>query len=356
MTGWFRVWEDMADDPKWGAVGKAARVPPGLVLGLAIKLLTRASTHNERGSIAGYNVDALAYAIGCKAAKVEAMIAGMKMIGVIVDDRFVAWDKRQPKREDNSADRVRAHRERAKSAAAEAVTQRNAPEADADTDKKAAAAAPARTAEPMLSGADNGNAAAAASVNLGEKRDRDRRSTVREAAVRLHSWVCERTRAPNGWRHELGIVEGWLDAGFDGETEIQPAREVVLAREHGQLPNSLRYFEGAIRDQRVRGRRSPAKAPAASKPAETPIDWSNPGTKVWRQKLGAWARMASRRKTFDQEDWPEWSQWPSRHPIGPPPFEPGCRAPPELVDEALRANGFDAGGEGEVPHRAAVRR
>ncbi|MCX5495792.1 hypothetical protein OSH11_13845 [Kaistia dalseonensis] len=338
MTGWFRVWEDMADDPKWGAIGKAARVPPGLVLGLAIKLLTRASTNGERGSIAGYNAEALAYGIGCKAEKIEAMIAGMKTMGVIVDDRFVAWDKRQPKREDNSADRVRAHRERAKSAAAEAVTQCNAPEADADEDKKAAAAADTRTAKPNTDDrvGESVTAAAAASIDFSVKRDQGRRTAIVDQAVGLHRWICERLGAPGGYRGDLGVVIGWLEAGFV-EGDIKGAVEDVLMRNGEQLFTSLRYFEGAIADRRRRRRPGGTTA----KPRDSAVITAATATaEHWRQQLDLWARQCAK-FGFDQKRWPDFARWSDRHPMGPPPDSDGCRAPPELVDAALSKHGLN---------------
>lgn len=329
MTGWFRVWEDMADDPKWGAIAKTARVPAGLVLALAVKLLTRASTNEDRGSIDGYSVPALAYGLGCKAEKVEAMLAEMEALGVIADGRFAAWERRQPKREDDSAERVRAHRARQKQAAT-AVTQRNAPEAEAETEaeKTAAAAAPPESAEPAA------QAAAAALVDLEGERDRGRRSAKTDEAVDLHRWICQRAGAPNGYRDDLGTVRAWLERGLTA-TEIRDGVGVVLNRQNGQLPTSLRYFEGAIMDQRQRRGRS--AAPPKPAPAEARvIDWRTADREAWRQPLRNFGKMA-RERGPDQQGWPAWARW--LPVMGPPPGAAGCWAPADLIAEALAGIG-----------------
>lgn len=100
--------------------------------------MDHASQSDDRGSITGFDVEGYAAWAGIDEEQVAAIIAALTDKAVIVEGRFAAWEKRQPKREDNSTTRVRAHRERVaqRDDAPEAVTpamkrnvtQRNAPE------------------------------------------------------------------------------------------------------------------------------------------------------------------------------------------------------------------------------------
>lgn len=205
--------------------------------------------------------------------------------------------------------------------------------------------------------ADDERADAAALTIVGEGKDRGRRSAHVDRAVDLHRWICYRLGAPSGYRGDLGTVVGWLEAGFDAECEVKVAIETVLSRDRGQLPTSLRYFEGAIRDQLVRGVRGTPRLGGGRKPPETRIDWTNLGADVWRSKLGLWARRVAKHQTVDQRDWPDWARWPIDDPAGPPPDRPGCRAPMDLVEEALGATGLDANSIlGAAPRMVAGKR
>lgn len=373
MSGWWRAWIGMASDPKWLAIGRRAGVAPGMALSVAIHLIERAAEAEDRGSFAGYDAEAIGCFVGCEEDEVEAIVSALAAKGMTEGERFTAWERRQPKREDDSHERVRAFRARQRAAAdgaeegdakpaparagkakaaeghgfegeRSAVTQRNAPEADAETEKKEAAAVVNNPA---------GEAAAAAVSSLGDEREKREASAspFTAEAVTLHRWICEEARSPNGWRGDLGIVRGWLDAGFSAE-EIRGGVAAVLARERGQLPTSLRYFEGAIGDQRSKTDRSTgARSGAAPRPkgAGSPvIDWTKADAAQWRKPLDLWARMR-RERGADERDWPDWARW--RPGMGPPPDRPGCLAPAALIAEVLAAAGLGMG-ESE-PRRAA---
>jgi hypothetical protein len=111
---WWRAWHGLTTDEKWAAVGAEAGVATGIALVIGVKLLERASQAEDRGDIHGYNAKAMACSLGCcTATEVERVVEAMRGIGMLVGDRFTAWEKRQPKREDEGvADRVRQHRER----------------------------------------------------------------------------------------------------------------------------------------------------------------------------------------------------------------------------------------------------
>lgn len=110
---WFRLHHGTPQDPKWIVVARRAGVPVGAVLSVWIAMLDAASRAGERGTLEGWDHEDVAAMLGYETEEVGAIYAAMQ--GKTLDgDRVMAWDKRQPKRErdDDSAARVRAHRER----------------------------------------------------------------------------------------------------------------------------------------------------------------------------------------------------------------------------------------------------
>lgn len=112
MTSWFRSWHGAPTDMKWRTIAKRAGVPSGYVTAIVWVLLDRASQADDRGSIAGYDVEEIAVALDFEPEEVEAVIAAMRNKGVLDGDMFTGWAKHQPAREDGSAERAKAWRER----------------------------------------------------------------------------------------------------------------------------------------------------------------------------------------------------------------------------------------------------
>ncbi|OCJ05300.1 hypothetical protein A6U87_14955 [Rhizobium sp. AC44/96] len=146
MNDWFRSWHGAPTDPKWLGIARRAGVAPGIAVAVAWALMDRASQASDRGSIAGYDAEGLAYFYGCEPEQVEAIVAAMADKGMITDGRFSSWEKRQPKREDGAAERAREWRERKRTQANASATtdtetdtdpseDASAPEIDSDFDK-----------------------------------------------------------------------------------------------------------------------------------------------------------------------------------------------------------------------------
>jgi hypothetical protein len=132
MTDWFRSWHGAPTDPKWRTIARRASVRPGDVFAVISCLWDRASQAQERGSIAGYDCEIIADGLGYDPDEVVRIIGALADKGVIAGDRIVAWEKYQPKREDEgAADRAKQFRERNR-------THPNAPELNrtTDTDKR----------------------------------------------------------------------------------------------------------------------------------------------------------------------------------------------------------------------------
>lgn len=126
MTSWFRSWHGAPTDNKWLVIAAKAKVKPGVVSAVAWALFDHASQADDRGNVADFDMETYAVFSGFGENEVQAVIAAMCDKGIIDSDgRLAAWDKRQPKREDDSAERVREYRKR-KSVTPQDVTQCNA--------------------------------------------------------------------------------------------------------------------------------------------------------------------------------------------------------------------------------------
>lgn len=139
---WFRSWHGAPTDNKWLVIAKRAGVPAGMVSAVVWALFDYASQNEDRGSVDGFDVETYATFSGFEDADVQAIIAALAEKNVIQDGYLAAWEKRQPKREDNSTERVRQHRNAVK----RNVTQGNAredKEKDTEEEKK-------ETREPAL--------------------------------------------------------------------------------------------------------------------------------------------------------------------------------------------------------------
>ncbi len=107
---WFRSWHGAPTDNKWLLIAKKAGVPAGLVSAVVWALFDYASQNEQRGNVVGFDVETYAIFSGFEEIQIEAVIEALKEKNVIEDGHLAAWSKRQPKREDNSSERVAKHR------------------------------------------------------------------------------------------------------------------------------------------------------------------------------------------------------------------------------------------------------
>lgn len=154
---WVRLWDDMPTDPKWRVIAKRSGRTIAEAMAVFNFMLVAASKAN--GNLDAWSDEDVAAALDMEPEHVEAIRNAMQG-KVLTGDRLSAWEVRQPKREDDSSQRVRAHRERERDAVKRTVTQcnagetqRNAPDTDTDTDSVAnatGAAAPPPTDRDWL--------------------------------------------------------------------------------------------------------------------------------------------------------------------------------------------------------------
>ena len=120
---WFRSWHGAPTDNKWLLIGRKAGVAPGIVSAVAWALMDYASQNDQRGSIEGFDVETYSAFSGFDEVHIEAIITALTDKGMISDNRLVAWEKRQPNREDDTAaERKRKQREREKPAPSDDVS------------------------------------------------------------------------------------------------------------------------------------------------------------------------------------------------------------------------------------------
>lgn len=128
---WVRLWNDMPTDPKWRVVAKRSGRSLPEVLAVFVHMMTNAGANaTERGVLENWCHDDIAAALDMEPEHVEAIYDAMQ--GKTLEGAaLTGWEKRQPKREDGSAERAKAWRERNR-------TQANAPkrpDTDTDTEK-----------------------------------------------------------------------------------------------------------------------------------------------------------------------------------------------------------------------------
>jgi len=113
---WLRLWNDMANDPKWRTIARKSGQKIGDVVAVYVHMLTCGSNAEDRGHIEGWCDEDVATALDIDTEQVEAIREAMQ--GRVLDGDYLAgWEKRQPKREredDNSTERSRQSRQRQK--------------------------------------------------------------------------------------------------------------------------------------------------------------------------------------------------------------------------------------------------
>lgn len=134
MTSWVRLWLDMPTDPKWRVIAKRAQRPLSEVIAIFTFMLTNAAANaNERGALINWSDEDIGAALDIEHEHVIAIREAMQ--GKVLDgDHLRGWEKRQPKREDNSSERGREWRERSRERKRTQANAEKPPDADADAE------------------------------------------------------------------------------------------------------------------------------------------------------------------------------------------------------------------------------
>lgn len=123
---WLRWYHGAISDPKWPLIARKSKQNIGTVVAVWAAILEHASQDEERGSIDGFDPEAIDALYGYEDGTCKSVVDAMADKKLIVNGCVLSWQKRQPKREreDNSTERVRKFRE-AKKAASETENSNN---------------------------------------------------------------------------------------------------------------------------------------------------------------------------------------------------------------------------------------
>lgn len=110
---WFRWYHGTVDDRKWLVVSRHCGQNRAVVLAVWCALLEFASQAGERGSVAAFDCESLDALLGVEDGVCAAVMQAFVRKGLVCDGRLTAWERRQPRREDeDAAERQRRRRQR----------------------------------------------------------------------------------------------------------------------------------------------------------------------------------------------------------------------------------------------------
>lgn len=111
---WFRWHHGSVTDPKFGLIAKKAGARVGDVIAVWALVLESASANDDRGTVGKIDAEAIEFLLGLDDGLVYKILDAMTQRGLLgTGGRVESWDKRQPKREDDTAaERKRRQRER----------------------------------------------------------------------------------------------------------------------------------------------------------------------------------------------------------------------------------------------------
>ena len=118
---WFRWWHGSVTDPKFAWIARKSGHPVAIVIAVWAALLEHASQESDtgrRGDVSRFDCEAIGVHLGVEEGVAESIVEAMNAKGLISGGRIAQWEKRQPKREDSSRDRMREYRARQNNRAA----------------------------------------------------------------------------------------------------------------------------------------------------------------------------------------------------------------------------------------------
>jgi len=279
MANWVRLWDDMPDDPKWRLIARKSGASEAEVIAVFVRMMTLAGRSEDRGSIAGWDDEVEAAALGVDeetVAKIREHMEGR----VIEGGRLRGWEKRQPSREDNSSDRVRAFRER-KQSMKRSETHCNAPEADTEADTESTLSQQQQEEAVERETTRVAPIAAVAALDGAAVATLERR--LRDAAGLENS--------PDPDLIVVGPIVALIGEGFDLDRDILPvirAKSVAMRAAGKRPPRTWRFFIDPIREAREVTARSTA-------PPRRPVEEPMFGGQTLAERMAVAAAMEAER-------------------------------------------------------------
>lgn len=110
---WFRWYHGTVDDRKWLVISRRSGQDRAVVIAVWCALLEFASQAEERGCVRDFDCESLDALLDARDGACASVLAALVEKGLVRDGRLSAWDKRQPRREDEgAAERQRRRRQR----------------------------------------------------------------------------------------------------------------------------------------------------------------------------------------------------------------------------------------------------
>ena len=109
---WLRWYHGTVADPKFRLIASKSGARVCEVVAIWAAVLENASESTERGTLEGWNDEVVAIALDLELEQVSRILDVMRSCGMLDEaGNVTAWGKRQPRREDSSAERMRRHRQ-----------------------------------------------------------------------------------------------------------------------------------------------------------------------------------------------------------------------------------------------------
>lgn len=209
---WFRAYHGITSDRKWAIVARKAKVSVGVVVSVWVALLESASEAEDRGSVADFDAETVDALYGYEDGTSAAVLAALEAKDLICEGRVCAWDKRQPRREDDNTERMRRCRERKR--------QQTAADAESDAHGDAAVAPCDASVTECDDAVTHGDAAVTPQI-----REEKRREDIKNINIPIRETVnLRRARSPE--RREEGEGDAPVPVSPD-----DPGMEFVELRE-----------------------------------------------------------------------------------------------------------------------------
>ncbi len=251
---WCRLWNDMPTDPKWLTIARKSGRSVSEVIAVYDFLLVSASKSSKRGVAEDFKPDDVAGFLQIDEEAVTSIIKTMQ--GKVLDGMHLSgWKKRQPLREDGSAERAKEWREQKR-------TQANADERpDTETDKETDTDTEKETVPPIVPPEEEGEQREQATTlspferfwevypkkkSKGQAEKTWSKLKVDEQLLTVMLAAIERAKKSADWKKDGGQfiphpstwlnAKGWLD-------EYTPAKQ-GFGRMAGAIAGAKAFLEG----------------------------------------------------------------------------------------------------------------
>lgn len=263
---WFRCHHGTPFDPKWQVIAKRADVPRIYVAGIWGALLDCASQAEDRGDVSAFDAETVAAAFDIEEDAVRAVVSALTDKGLICGGRLAAWDRRQPKREDSSAERTAEYRRRKKAnghddgnmdgdANRRDVTHGDAPRRAVTTEQnRAEQIREDRTTTPLPPPPSAPDPEVAVVTAASPQAQQVRKAFL---ALRSEHWPQE-CRPPGPTMTIEAQAQAYIDGGAPPEllAEILARQMAKSARQGRSAPSSLSAYRDSLADAAISHRGS----------------------------------------------------------------------------------------------------